>query len=352
MVHLIIIAINGALSLITFASYFSVYFHPAHHTFLPLLGIVFPYLMCFHFLFLLYWVLRLKKYFLLSAVTLIVGWPWINNHLQFNSSYYEQKKNDWVVVSYNIHHNYDIQKLKKSGGWGDAVEDWNKFIKTYFRLDLMCIQENPKNKSLKLAGLDNLTFFHQCKARGPSIHSRHRIINSGCIDLGNTVNGVIYADIERVKGDVIRVYNVHLQSNQVSDMTQPFLNESEIRKGQNIEKSKQILGRFTQASQIRGSQVLEVLEHIEQSPYPTIVAGDFNEGPQSFVYQKMNRKLKDSYVQKGLGVSSTYAGNLPLLRIDHIFHDDSWQTEHYQVGEVPFSDHYPVAVSLRRKSEL
>jgi endonuclease/exonuclease/phosphatase family metal-dependent hydrolase len=343
--HLIAIIGNSLLGLLTVIVLLSVYVPPSFSLYLPLFGLLFPFLIVFHLLFLVYWIWHWKKYALISLVCLLVSWPSLTHFIQWNSTYFEQSEEDWVVLTYNIHHAREIQEEKAGGDWRESIQKWNQFLKTYPKLDIVCLQENAKNNTYPLPGLDGLKYSHHCKSRGPSILSRRPFVHTGCIDFGNSVNGAIYADVQG-EGLTFRIYNVHLQSNQVSDITQPFLKEDEMAKGENVQKIKQVFRLYLRTAEQRAEQLKVLLAHAEESPHPVIIAGDFNEGPHSFVYRKLRGRYTDTFKEKGRGVSSTYAGNLPFLRIDHIFHDEDWKTKHHQVCRLPFSDHYPVAVSL------
>ena len=59
----------------------------------------------------------------------------------------------------------------------------------------------------------------------------------------------------------------------------------------------------------------------QQSPYPVIVAGDFNDTPVSYAYRKIRKGLNDSFVNSGYGAGFTYKGNYPPNRIDYILYD-------------------------------
>jgi len=343
--HLIAIIGNSLLGLITMIVLFSIYVPPSFSPYFPLLGFLFPYTIVLHLFFVAFWLWHFKKYVVISLVCLLLSWPSATHFLQWNSTFFEQSEDDWVVLTYNIHHGREIQEEKKEADWAKKIEEWNKFLKSYPKLDIVCLQENVKNITYPLPGLERLKHSHRCKNRGPSILSRRPFVHTGCIDFGNSVNGAIYADVQG-ENVTFRVYNVHLQSNQVSDITQPFLKEDEMAKGENMQKIKQVFRLYLRTAEQRAEQLEVLIAHAEQSPYPVIIAGDFNEGPHSFIYRKLRVRYTDTFKKKGRGVSSTYAGNLPFLRIDHIFHDENWETKHHQVGHLPFSDHYPVAASI------
>jgi endonuclease/exonuclease/phosphatase family metal-dependent hydrolase len=86
--------------------------------------------------------------------------------------------------------------------------------------------------------------------------------------------------------------------------------------------------------------------HIRQSPYPTIVCGDFNDTPVSYTYHKMRGKLVDAFIESGSGIGNTYLGNFPSFRIDYIFHSKSFRSCCFRTDRINMSDHYPVMCTL------
>lgn len=88
---------------------------------------------------------------------------------------------------------------------------------------------------------------------------------------------------------------------------------------------------------------------VADSPYPLIVAGDFNDTPASHLYYKVRRKLKDSYVDQGKGFGVTYNGSFPTYRIDYIFHSDQLNTIAYKRLVSDFSDHNGVVAVFELK---
>jgi endonuclease/exonuclease/phosphatase family metal-dependent hydrolase len=93
------------------------------------------------------------------------------------------------------------------------------------------------------------------------------------------------------------------------------------------------------------------LSHIEKSPYPVIVCGDFNDSPISYCYQSFSDQLIDSFKEAGNGIGSSYAGTMPSYRIDYVFHSDEFKAIRYNTIKDKLSDHYPVTVELAIKTK-
>jgi endonuclease/exonuclease/phosphatase family metal-dependent hydrolase len=141
---------------------------------------------------------------------------------------------------------------------------------------------------------------------------------------------------------VLRVYNAHLQSHSISPETESLLQaplaESETWKGY-----RSVLGRVRHFTAMRAAQARWLADEIAQCPFPVIVAGDLNDTPQSYSYRILARDLKDSFHSRGRGFGTTFAGNIPGLRIDYILGGKGLQFTDHQVVRTPLSDHYPVS---------
>ena len=56
--------------------------------------------------------------------------------------------------------------------------------------------------------------------------------------------------------------------------------------------------------------------------------------------------MSDAFYEKGLGISSTYGGRIPFLRIDYIMSDQSFDVLNYNLIKNEYSDHYPIRASV------
>jgi endonuclease/exonuclease/phosphatase family metal-dependent hydrolase len=123
-------------------------------------------------------------------------------------------------------------------------------------------------------------------------------------------------------------------------------NENELKKGFST-----IYHRLSNAFVKRSVQSKIVLSHIEKSPYPVIVCGDFNDSPISYCYQSFSDQLIDSFKEAGNGIGSSYAGTMPSYRIDYVFHSEEFKAIRYNTLKEKLSDHYPVTVELIIKTK-
>jgi endonuclease/exonuclease/phosphatase family metal-dependent hydrolase len=96
----------------------------------------------------------------------------------------------------------------------------------------------------------------------------------------------------------------------------------------------------------RAEQVNIVLEHIEKSPFISIVCGDFNDTPMSYTYHMLSKGRKDTFKEAGEGFSGTYSFLWPLLRIDYILVPEAYTVYEHITFKEKYSDHYPVISSI------
>ncbi|UJH92932.1 endonuclease/exonuclease/phosphatase family protein [Antarcticibacterium sp. 1MA-6-2] len=172
---------------------------------------------------------------------------------------------------------------------------------------------------------------------GLAIFSKFPIINSGSLDFATVSNNNgIFADIA-TPTDTIRVINVHLQSYSLK----PDLNNLE------KEKSKRVFLGMGQTFAKQQDQMEQVFKLIDESTYPVILLGDFNNTAYSYIYREvLARGLKDSFKEGGSGFGRTFDFDFFPLRIDFILVDESMQVNSFETEEVHYSDHFPVKAKI------
>lgn len=159
-------------------------------------------------------------------------------------------------------------------------------------------------------------------------------------------NGFVVSDVETELG-TIRFINAHLQSNQISGLA------SEIGTNKNVEeeldRAESMFRRYGKMTRKRAAQAEDIRPFIEDSSYPVILAGDFNDVPSSYTYQRLlTPRLKDAWVQAGFGLGTTFTGPLPGLRIDFMLVDTSLGVVEIERFDTGFSDHLGLRAVLKK----
>ena len=111
------------------------------------------------------------------------------------------------------------------------------------------------------------------------------------------------------------------------------------------------LRKLKKAFIVRSLQANRLAESIKSSPYPVILAGDFNDTPASYAYHIISKGLNNAFVLRGKGFSRTYVESKYPLRIDHILSSKSMKPRSYRRPALPYSDHFPVIVSFDLSKE-
>ena len=93
-------------------------------------------------------------------------------------------------------------------------------------------------------------------------------------------------------------------------------------------------------------QVETILEHKNNSRYPVIISGDFNNTPFSYVYHKVSQSMSDAFVEAGNGIGTTYLFEYYPMRIDYILASNELQILSFNTIKKTFSDHYPIRATI------
>lgn len=332
--------LNIVLTIVTFVAYVLPFLAPKLFPILSVLTLFMPLFFILNGLFFIYWGLQFKKRMILSGLVLLMGITFINKFYKFSSKEYPDEDKDFKVMSYNVR----LFNLFKWIDKPDVPGDILSFINDQ-NPDILCIQEYSSSANIDLKVYRYKYIFMEGNKikTGQAIFSKFPIINQGDIVFPNSNNNVIYADIKKGK-DIIRVYNMHLQSIKIT----PDVNEiSENINVINQEKSQVLLIRISKAFKQQQQQAEILKEHKKRCEYPIIICGDMNNSAFSYVYRSIKGTLKDSFEEAGTGFGQTYKFRYYPARIDYIFADEKMTVKKFEsFSEFENSDHYPVMVKL------
>lgn len=332
--------LNIVLTIVTFVAYVLPFLAPKLFPILSVLTLFMPLFFILNGLFFIYWGLQFKKRMILSGLVLLMGITFINKFYKFSSKEYPDEDKDFKVMSYNVR----LFNLFKWIDKPDVPGDILSFINDQ-NPDILCIQEYSSSANIDLKVYRyKFIFMEGNKIKtGQAIFSKFPIINQGDIVFPNSNNNVIYADIKKGK-DIIRVYNMHLQSIKIT----PDVNEiSENINVINQDKSQVLLIRISKAFKQQQQQAEILKEHKKRCEYPIIICGDMNNSAFSYVYRSIKGTLKDSFEEAGTGFGQTYKFRYYPARIDYIFADEKMTVKKFEsFSEFENSDHYPVMVKL------
>lgn len=336
-------------------SYLSVSINPVKFALPALFGLAYPYLLLINIVFSLSWLILLKYEGLISVIVIAAGFTHFSNYIKLRDASGD-KTGSFKVLSYNLRlfNYFENRKTPNS----------EKKILSLLRNqqpEIICLQEiyimgnadqklqsirsslgSRYNSHIKLIGSGKNRYY------GIATFTRYPIIRKGDIVHPGSSSLSIYTDI-LIKNDTIRIYNNHLQSFRLQRMERSFL--SELTENSDDKETfgelRSISSSLMRGFARRATQARKLKEHINRSPFPVIVAGDFNDTPVSYSYRKIRKGLHDSFVTAGNGAGFTYKGNYPPNRIDYILYNDPVECRHFDILKVKYSDHYPIISYLR-----
>ena len=324
--------LNSLCAVLLLMGYVLPYISPNVFPKLSLLSLLLPVLLLINLGFVIYWLLRFKRQFLLSGLVLLIGIHHIKALYNLGDDT-QSSPDDITIMSYNVR-SFAVKGFKSKK---DTQAKIHKFIKEE-NPSIICFQEYANIEG----GLDWKYPYSVKKMKpwkrsfGQVIYSKYPIINSGSFDFKKTSNNIVYADIV-IKKDTVRVYNVHLQSLKVSS------DFAELQQ----EDSKRLVGRMGGAFKKQVTQVNAFLEHESSTPYPVVVAGDFNNSSTSYVYRKIKGDKEDAFAEAGSGTGRTFTFDFLPLRIDFVLTDPKFKITHFDNYSLSLSDHEPVKASFK-----
>lgn len=330
--------------------YAAPYLNPQKYWMIAIWGMSFIPWLVINLIFGLIWLFIEKKYALISGIALLIGIPTCLKVFAFNST----NKNDVYdlsIMSYNV----ELFKLYDSKNGEKHKKKILKFIQDN-PVDVYCFQEYFHNQEMDYFETTNelekilpeYEFYfvkglvqNNGNSYGTAIWSKFPILNKGKIVIDSTkfrTNIISYIDI-KPKDDTLRIYNVHLASNHLNK------NELDSIVGENDKKMnfvKKWVRKLRNGYSRRYNQIEILSNALKSCSHKKIIAGDFNDVPNSYTYKRICEDYEDSFLESGNGIGKTYTGKLPWLRIDYIFHSKEMESNYFTVGSIYSTDHFPI----------
>jgi endonuclease/exonuclease/phosphatase family metal-dependent hydrolase len=328
------------------------------------LAIGFPYLATVLFFCFLFWLIVKPKYAIPFFIVFVLGFKQLNVLLAVNTAAVYKTA---IAPNHLRIANWNIRSFE-----GLVTRDKKRFIRndvtdciTGTKADVVCLQEfnhsYTKGQSSNNLALFTQTYPYYYFARdfkkgngvyvsGSIIFSKYPIIDSGKIVFpGRYSESIIYADIVQGK-DTIRIFTTHLQSFRFNRADYEGMEQIRQSKEEAIDASVGLVQKMKAAFIKRGQQANIVRETIDESPYPSVICGDFNDVPNSYTYAHIKGKNRnDVFLAKGLGIGRTYIALAPTLRIDYILPDKRFSIHQMDMVDEDLSDHIMLVADISLK---
>jgi len=302
------------------------YIPPRIFPWFNILPLGFPILLAVYIVLTVFWIFSWKKR---AFLFMFLGLFFINSTKRWINYAPESKETaNLKIVTYNI----------KGGSAGK--EEIERYINTQ-DADLVFLQENSNN-DFNFNGLSGKIYLPVL-----TLYSKHKIISQKNLFENNPEWDITaqseQLDIE-IRGKIYRLINVHLESFGVVKSMVKLNGNSE----EDEQKLKTVVKKLLPTFKNHEEQIRLIRQGIETSPYPVIVAGDFNSVPNSYEYFQASKDLKDAFYEVGRGSGTSFHDFKYPLRIDYIFTSEALKPVSYKVDHsVHLSDHFPVIATYK-----
>lgn len=336
------------------------FFNPIQAELMPLFGLFFPVFFILTFLSLIALILLSNRFAFVLLFLLVTVTPLALFYVGRNQAGMGNSNN---LLTMNVHgfrgHGNSGSMLENASNIAGLIKSSNP--------DFVCLQEfrswtgDIVSDIETFAGLTGLNHFSHSiywpkGGRASDIHliiSRYPIIKYGPVNARTGRNLGHFADIDSPEG-VFRLVSVHLVSFSLDKTEITMLGQGEIMDRENVRKyAPRLSGKLTNTFRIRAMETEDLLQFTNKSALPLVLAGDFNDTPASFMHRSLRKAgFTDTHPRFGKGIGATYAGRLPLLRIDYVFLSPAFDAGTSNVVRTKLSDHYPLIVTFGKRKPL
>lgn len=280
------------------------------------------------------WIVALMP---LSALLLNLGY--VSSMLRLPDFGTPDREHDIRIATLNVN---GFRQLGPKSITAGAVAEMMRHEK----VDVLCLQEFLDDKELpseSIGALFSRRMPYFASEGNGALASRYPILDFRYVRFPDTSNDYLRADL-LVEGDTMRIFSVHLQTSGIAQLRRRF--QKDYHREAPVDS---MLVSVDRNSRIRAAQVRQIRAEMDASPYPVILAGDFNDTPSSYTYRAMKGAMRDGFRSCGSGYGGTFRYLGGLLRIDYIFYDDAFECVRYYMPSEVVSDHKVVIAELRIK---
>lgn len=339
---------------VTLMSYFAPILNPYTFWYVAFLGLGGQFLMLANLIFMLIYIIKKSKWAYIPVAVFLLGIGYVGDFLQvslvtkYNNSEDKQYRNELKIMTFNVH---GFFALGSTSSYSSNLDSIVSFIGRE-NPDIVCLQEyqliNKKDHSAIDAQMSQWKYramsylvdnnYHKW---GLAIFSKLPLTNATAIRFSDQQNSTMFVDVE-FRDNTFRLFNAHLQTTRFNS-----LNRQQLMSDDAQQAARLVGSTLRQSYRIRAFQADTIASIIAQSPFPTIVVGDFNDTPMSYVYHTIKGDMQDTFREKGEGYQYTYIPLRSLFRIDYILHSKGMETLSQTSPYIHWSDHKPVISRIK-----
>lgn len=345
----ILFVINIILALALLATTVAGTFAPSRFLLPSLLAYGYLPLLAVNVVMVIMWLIMGKLKFLLSVGAIALRWSMVGLFFQVGGTAKAPDPAEHptavTVMSYNVRL---FQGIDVEASNPDSNARAFLAIVREQQPDVLCLQEFAAVKNVRTVDslvLMGYNHYHGTNTAtggipyGTVVFSRLPITFVSCIDNEKML-------VELMKDQhTMRICNIHMDSYRFDDRD---LEEWErIRRGevQGTESRTMEKVRETILShEIEWNRRIKPV--VSECKVPLLLAGDFNDVPNSWLYAQIDGLLDDTYRDCGTGFCSTYNDKYLKVRIDWIFRSSHFHTLAYRRLRTDISDHCPIITSV------
>lgn len=340
-----ILWINAGFIFLLILTYLTPYVPVEKWGWLSLLALTYPVVLFINGLFAAGWIFVRSWFAAFSIVAILAGFTTHTRYVKLFSTGGGTEACDESIrlMSFNMR-GLSMAPSREGTGFEGKIDSFYTVLNELEEFpDILCLQEAVNGEKIgKRFGLKHS--FHPPKS-SLWLLSRYPIVKHGELDGAELSPSCLWADLKTPQG-VLRVYNMHLVSNRVTNTTEELIQDMDLKNENTWRDIRFIVSRYKKTTTQRAIEAQAIQKHISNSPYPAVIAGDGNDPPLSNTFRCLSKGLRDSFYTRGAGLSTTYDSKLPLLRIDYLLGTPTINFKDHITHHLKFSDHYPISAGI------
>ena len=348
-VRSILFAINILLAVALLGTTVAGSFAPSRFLLPSLLAYGYLPLLAANVLMAILWLIMGKLQFLLSVGAIALRWSMVGLFFQVggNAKTPDPAEHPSMVTVMS----YNVRLFQGVDGQGTATDSNARVFLGIVREqqpDVLCLQEFAAVKgvstvdSLVLMGYNHYYGTNTATGGipyGTVVFSRLPITFVSCIDNEKLM-------VELMKDQhTMRVCNIHMDSYRFDEKDLQELER--LRRGEMQGSESRTMEKVREtilSHEIEWNRRIKPV--VSECKVPLLLAGDFNDVPNSWLYKQVDGLLDDTYRDCGTGFCSTYNGDYLKVRIDWVFRSSHFRTLSFRRINANISDHHPIVTSV------